>query len=87
MSRERINLNLPHKETYKLKDDELIALIQGKSLNFMVPGKFHVEVLPPTYGIKIDYDDWIKIATFLRCAAYPDSSAMDELINKIEDRK
>ena len=76
-----------HKEKYKLRDDELIALIQGKSLNFFVSGQYHIEILPPSYGIKVNYDDWVKIVTFLRCAAYPDTNLIDELINKIEARK
>ena len=75
-----------HKEQYRLKEDELIALIQGKSLNFLVPEQYHIEILPPSYGIKVNYDDWVKIVNFLRCTAYTDKQ-LDELINKIEARK
>lgn len=76
-----------YEEKYQLKESELIALIQGKSLNFVVPRQYCIEILPPSHGVTVQYDDWVKIATFLRLASYPDCSQMDELINKIEARK
>lgn len=75
------------REQYKLRSEELIALIQGKSLNFFLPNQYHVEILPPNHGVTVQYEDWAKIATFLRCAAYPDSKIVDDLIEKIEGRK
>lgn len=76
-----------YEEKYQLKESELIALIQGKSLNFVVPGLYRIEILPPNHGVTVQYDDWVKIATFLRLASYPDCSHMDKLISKIEARE
>ena len=76
-----------HEEKYKLEEDELIALIQGKSLNFLVPGQYHITIIPPSHGVTVNYEDWVQIATFLRCASYPDTKRIDELIEKIEKRK
>jgi hypothetical protein len=73
-------------DTYKLDEKELIALIQGKSLNFYVPGKFHIQVLPPNHGITLAYKDWEEIKMYLKQVNHPWSHTQD-FINKIEERK
>lgn len=78
---------LMYEEKYKLKESELIALIQGKKLTFSIEGKYYIEVLPPTYGITVEYKDWVELIGFLRHLKYgKDNGSIDRLIHKIEDR-
>lgn len=76
-----------YKDTYKLSEADIIAFIQGKSLNFMVPGKFHIEVLPPNHGITLTYAEWQKIKNAMM--NNPDFSYVETLqfFDNIEGRK
>jgi hypothetical protein len=72
-------------ERYVLKEIDLIALIQGKSFNFMFPNNVHLEIIPPNHGITLAYEDWnyIKSLLFL----FSNNENIKELIKKIEERK
>jgi hypothetical protein len=76
-----------YKETYKLEEKELIALIQGKSINFMVPDKFHIEVKPPNHGITLTYTEWQLIKTGMMNSPYLSYAETLQFIEDVESRK
>lgn len=73
-------------ETYQLTEQHLIELINGKSFNFMLPGKFHLRLLPPNHGINIPYAVWhqIKLNLFANSHLSYDETLL--LIDQIESR-
>jgi hypothetical protein len=76
-----------YRDTYQLGEKEMIAFIQGKSLNFMVPGKFHIEVRPPNHGIILTYAEWQRVKTGMMSS--PDFSYAETLqfVDDVEGRK
>jgi hypothetical protein len=76
----------PYIEKYKLKEQELIAFIQGKSLHFMLPNKYHIEIIPPNHGITLDYKDWENVKRLLLNTVHP-RFVLDKILEQIEKRK
>lgn len=74
-----------YKEQYKLKQEDIISFLQGKSFNFMLPGKFHIEVIPPNHGLHISYQNWDLIKSYLMQINLPFEN-ISTFINMIEDK-
>lgn len=76
-----------YKERYEMKEADLIAFIQGISLNFMIPGKFHIEIIPPNHGITVKYKDWQYIKSLIRERGLLTNANHEGFFEMIESRK
>lgn len=75
-----------YKEKYQLTEKELIALVNGKSLHFVVPDAYEIRILPPNHGITISYANWMLIKSYLMGVNLPFKN-METFIKNIEERK
>ena len=75
-----------YEEKYKLRESELISLIQGKKLIFNIPNVLHIEIIPPNCGLTITYQHWELIKSYLMQVDLPFNN-METLIKLVEDRK
>jgi len=74
-------------DKYQLTDEALLALIRGKKLILHVVDHFHIEIIPPTYGLKIKYEDWRYIKALLREFAVIGDKDIEGFIKMIEEEK